>query len=556
MKRSLLLLGALFLLRCAAVGPPPGGPEDKTPPALLSTSPPSGTTGVEDGLTIELTFSERLHEETDGSAIRLAPSIQGPLDVSLNREVLSVSFPNELAENQTYILTLTRDLMDERKNRLDQTYQIAFSTGDEIAAGHISGTVYGTALGSSALVYLFQQGEVSDDSLLLRSPHYFTETDDSGRYAFDYLDEGRYIPVAHTGQSPPSPITPSRNPYGLTWEEFVTVNDSIHLVEDVNIILGREVGPFHVLSVEMDDAVSGSVGFSVPFDLADAPGTKMSFVHSELGTEVPVVHLFQYQDDRKALRFVADGLNAGEVYSISIEGLIDSINQMIEAVDRTIRVPETDLQPPAVHSPTPKVGISVNSGGPPLVLQFTKPVHLVGDSALVLTDTKTGIVNSVISLDLSRVEMTPEDGWTEGSAYQLKLFGAGIESGDGQTLVDSVLNFEIASGAPQGRGGLIGSVQGAYVAGTILTARPVEKDLKSVSVSVNSDGEFKINNLFEGNWMLSTFQDRDGNGRYSFGRLFPYSVAEPFTALNDTIEVRANWDIDGIVLTYPGENQP
>ena len=171
--------------------------------------------------------------------------------------------------------------------------------------------------------------------------------------------------------------------------------------------------------------------------------------------------------------------------------------------------PETDLHPPAVQSPTPNAGISVRSGGPPLILQFTKPVRLVGDSALVLTESNIGIVNSVISVDLSRVEVTPKNGWTEGSAYRLKLLGAGIESASGQTLADSVLNFEIASGTSKGRGGLMGSVQGAYIAGTILTARPVEKNLKSVSVSVNSDGEFKINNLFEGNWILDIFQDRD-----------------------------------------------
>ena len=538
------------------MAPPPGGPEDKTPPTLLSTSPPSGKTGVEDGLTIELTFSERLHEETDGSVIRLAPSIKGPLDVSHNREVLSVSFPNELAKDQTYILTLTRDLMDERKNRLDQTYQIAFSTGDKIAAGRISGTVYGTEAGSSALVYLFQQGEAPDDSLLLRSPHYFTETDDSGRYAFDYLDSSRYIPVAHTGGSPPSPIAPSRNSYGLTWEKFVTVNDSIQAVEDVNILLGREMGPFRVLSVEMDDAVSGTVGFSNTFDLVDAHSVTMSFIHSGSDTEVPVEHLFQYKDARKALRFIADGLNAGEAYSISIVGLKDSIKQIVEVLDRTIRVPETDLHPPAIHSPTPNTGISVRSGGPPLILQFTKPVRLIGDSTLVLTESNTGIVNSVISMDLSRVEVTPENGWDEGSVYRLKLLGAGIESANGQTLADSVLNFEITSGTYQGRGGLIGSVQGAYITRNIITARPVEKNLKAVSVLVNSDGEFRINNLFEGNWILNVFQDRDGNGRYSFGRLFPFSVSEPFTALKDTIEVRANWDIDGIVLTYPGGHQP
>ncbi len=540
-----------MLLRCAAVGPPPGGPEDKTPPSLVSTSPPSGTTGVEEGFTLELTFSERLHEETDGSALRIAPSIEEPLEVELDKERLIVGFPNALADDQTYILTLTRDLMDERRNRLDQTYQIAFSTGDVIAGSRIAGTVYGAAEGSSALVYLFREGESHDDSLLMRRPQYFTETDDSGRYAFDYLDAGRYTPVAHTGGTPPSPVAPSRNPYGLTWEKSILLNDSTQEVYNVNILLGREVGQFRVLSVELDDAVSGTVGLSNPFDLTDAPDVQMSFLHSESGGEMPASHLFQYEGERKALRFFAEGLTAGDVYSVSVSGLKDSVAQSLEAADRTIRVPETDPLPPSIHSPAPNQKITVEPGVTPMVLQFTKPIALVGDSAVVFTESDAGIVNSTISVEASTVEVSPENGWVEGVSYQLKLIGAGIESADGQAPADSVLHFEIMAGAVRGTGGLIGQLAGAYVRGSIVTARPIEKDLKSVSVSVNSGGEFKIEKLSEGKWILSAFQDADGNGRYSYGKLFPHSASEPFTTLNDTIEVRANWDIDGIVLTYP-----
>ena len=406
-------------MRCAAVGPPPGGPEDKTPPALVSISPPSGTTSVEGSFTFELTFSERLHEETNLSALRVSPAIQEPLDVRLNREVLSVTFPDELADGQTYILTVTRDLMDERKNRLDRTYQIAFSTGGEIASGTISGTIHSMETGSSALVYLFSRGESADDSLLLGSPHYYTETDDSGRYTFDYLDPGRYTPVAHKGGSPPSPISPSRNVYGLFWDESVVMDDSTLEVDDVNIFLGREVGPFRVLLVEMDDAVSGTVGFSNPFDLTDAPDTKMSFLHAESGTKMPVRHLFQLAGERKTFRFFSEGLKAGDNYAVSVTGLRDSLEQVLEQVNRNIRVPETDPLPPSIHFPQPNQKIRVEPKGPPLVLQFTKPIRLVdGDSTIVLTETSAGSVKTVLTVEESRIDVTPENGWSERSSYR------------------------------------------------------------------------------------------------------------------------------------------
>jgi hypothetical protein len=38
------------------------------------------------------------------------------------------------------------------------------------------------------------------------------------------------------------------------------------------------------------------------------------------------------------------------------------------------------------------------------------------------------------------------------------------------------------------------------------------------------------------------FQDTDSNKHYSHGSAFPHHVAEWFTVLPDTIEVRANWD--------------
>ena len=159
MRRSILLV--VLFLRCAVVSPPPGGPEDKTPPFLINVSPPSGTTGTEGGLILTLTFSERLHEQIDVRSIRLSPSTDEDLQIDQKKDILTVTLPKALKKEQTYILTITRDVMDERKNRLDKTYQLAFTTGNKIASGRISGTVY--ELGeTSELVYLFRHREVAN----------------------------------------------------------------------------------------------------------------------------------------------------------------------------------------------------------------------------------------------------------------------------------------------------------------------------------------------------------------------------------------------------------
>ena len=114
-----------------------------------------------------------------------------------------------------------------------------------------------------------------------------------------------------------------------------------------------------------------------------------------------------------------------------------------------------------------------------------------------------------------------------------------------------IVAFKIRTSRKIGKGGLSGKVAGKYTQATIVVAEMAEKRRKSSSISVNSDGYFEFPELLEGMWLLSSFQDRDGNGRYTTGRAVPFEPAEPFLVSPDTIEVRANWDTEGIQLYYP-----
>lgn len=555
MKRLSLLIIPFLILRCAAVGSPPGGPKDITAPSLVSVSPPSGTTEIKGGLTLELTFSERLHEETNANELRVSPSLVAPLDIKLNKEVMLVSFPSNLVSNQTYILTLTRELMDERKNRLDKTYQIALSTGKNIASGRISGTIHELKEKSSSLVYLFVQGEIPDDSLLLRAPQYYTETDDSGHYVFDYLAQGIYTTVAHTGGSPPAPVSSLRSVYGLYWKTSVALGKKNEIVENVDMLLGHEVPSFRVLSVAMDDSVSGTITFTNPFDLKALPEAKVDFVSAYTKASVGVTHLFQYPDSSKELRFFIEGLIGGESYFLKVAGLKDSVDQVLELVDRQVRVPKTDGFRLSINDPALNEITSIEPGPSPFNIQFTKPFSVISDSAIICWDKAGDTLNIAWKIEDTVLKIFPDGKWLEESSYELKLFGDKILSADGFSMSDSVLTLAISTGSLTGTGGLMGYVLGPYVEGSIVTAKSLEKKPEVFSVSVNLDGEFIMEQIPEGQWLLSAFQDIDSNGRYSYGKLYKHTASEPFTILTDTIQVRSNWDIDGIVLTYPGKSE-
>ncbi len=551
MKKLFLLILSLIIIRCAALGPPPGGPKDETPPTLVSVAPESGTTGIKGGIIVQLTFSERLSEETNFSAIRLSPIIGKPLDFTLNKEIISVGFPEKLDQDQTYILTLSRDLKDERENRLDKTYQIALTTGEEIANGRISGIVYNKKEETSAIVYLFAKKGNFNDSLLLGTPEYYTETDDSGRYVFDFLDQGQYITVAHTGVSPPAPISPLRSNYGLYWKPVVRVDENIKIINNVNMTLGKQISSFRLLSVKMDDRVSGTMVFTNSFDLSNLSNVEVKFYSNVSKLELEVSKLFQYSDKKKELRFFIEGLNPGESYSVSIAGIKDSIDQHLQEVKREVSVPEINDLDPSIYSTSANKMSIIKSGGYPFRIQFTKPVFILSDSVAVLTNDEGDTLKCNLQVDDSIMKIVPIGGWVESSSFTLKIFGNYIQSLDGYSIKDSIITYNFLTSSKIGFGGIIGKLNGSYIENSIVIARSLEKQTKSVSVSVNSNGEFKIENIREGKWLLSAFQDRDGNGRYTYGDIYNNIPSEPFTFLIDTVEVRANWDIDGLELTFP-----
>lgn len=540
----------LVLIGCAAIAPPPGGPKDETAPELASVEPPSGTTRIVAGLTIILTFSERLQETLPEKAVRIEPVLRDPPEVVVKNDKITVKLPDALADEQTYILTVTRAIEDEHNNRLDKTYQFAYSTGSSVSLGAISGTVYDME-GNSSLVYLYK-AEASIDSLFLEQPDYYTETDDSGHYSFAYLDERQYQLLAFEGGSPPAPLSPSRMPYGVHWKAPLYLTQKQNVLADIDVRVSREPKPFKVLAVSMESSRQGVLRFSNSFELKSGNSPTVEFSDTLRTVSVTSQNLFRPKQEDEVF-FYTDSLTAGNSYTISVSSLEDQFEQPLEPFDRIVQSPTADSLQPEIVVPEPGKTIEMDPGDSHLAIRFSTFMQTEGDSQFVSLEDGSG---DTIAVDVEWRHPTilsarPVTGWQAEKNYMMTLQGEKLRSVEGIALKDSIVAFKIRTSRKIGKGGLSGKVAGKYTQATIVVAEMAEKRRKSSSISVNSDGYFEFPELLEGMWLLSSFQDRDGNGRYTTGRAVPFEPAEPFLISPDTIEVRANWDTEGIQLYYP-----
>lgn len=548
-KHSFQLL--LFLLMgCAAVAPPPGGPVDKTSPSLVSVEPLSGTTHISGGLSVLLVFSERLDETSLDNGINLLPVMKTSVDLKIKKEMVTVKLPEDLASNQTYILTLTRDILDEHRNRLDRVYQLAFSTGDKISEGMISGRVYGSPEKSS-LVYLYQISEEIVDSLFLRQPDYVTETDDEGHYSFSYLDPGEYLVIAFTGGRSPFPVVPSRMPYGIHWKPSITIalSDTIH---NINMRIFKEIPPFKVVNIQMENHAQGLIRFTTPVSLSSQNMPIIQFSYETEFGEIPDI-IYQFKGNSEEIRFQVSNLIPGNKYTILVSDLRDSTDQELEPMSKEIQVPEMDSLRLSIIFPEIGKTVKLTEGFTPINVQFDG-VTLSSTDSVVATLEDTGGVELPLILEWenpTRLVLTPGLGWDPDVEYRMNLFANRLFSRDSIHMADTVFTYPIKIRLDRGDGGISGKVLGEYVLDSIVEAKPVENSIISYSVVVNSKSEFDFKKLPAGDWILSVFQDSDKNGRYTPGRAIPFVPSEPFLMSQDTIEVRTNWDVEGIELTYP-----
>ena len=161
--------------------------------------------------------------------------------------------------NQTYIISISRDLSDEHKVKLSQGIQVAFSTGPQIDQGLISGLV---DYEKDVSVNLWKiQNENDYLTFYERIPDYVIDASSEGLYEFKFLSQGQYRIAAVDRLVAGTPIIPDRFVYGLSWIPIIELGFQENM-RNVNMKIPKRLGGIKMINAESFQESWGRITFS------------------------------------------------------------------------------------------------------------------------------------------------------------------------------------------------------------------------------------------------------------------------------------------------------
>ena len=601
------VLACLGIAACATPIAPPGGPEDTTPPRLVESVPAADAVNV-DVREVVLTFSELLEASTARRAVSLAPEPETPPEIEVDRRRLIVRFREPLLDSTTYVLTLGTELSDNHRVRLARPIPFAFSTGPQLDTGRLSGIVRAPRSGEpqgDLAVFAYAAPDTLPDPRTA-APAYRTQTAADGTFELAYLRDVPFFVVvvddanrnrrADPGERfavPPDPRvrpTLAADSLGQTPARFGLRNPAP---------LDTAASPLDTLA--MPDAPTAPDSLTLPDSLAvpdlfgaeeesapdGAASAALPFWTTTLDTIPPAPRSARALTARRvAVRFdesvvlasgargwtVADSASGAALPVQAAYRLPDSPQQIVLALDGET----TPAQRYLVRLDGPAVTDSAGNAAAPFERAFT-PSSTADTLALrVAAFLPEPVADGFLPVDVRpgiRFSLPPP-----GTAYTATdTLGAALPlafvTDDGVTfrldaapaqpvrlvaaLRDTVLERTFRPAPEAQRGALLGAVQvdstalvpGAQVGVEVWPAGASEP----IRAHIEPGGRFSFGALPEGDYRLRFWLDVDGDGRWSGGRLVPYTPAEPLLVLREPERVRARWDTEIEDLSIEGD---
>jgi len=540
LNQILSITALIIVYSCAAIQGPSGGPKDETPPELVQTIPSGGSIHFK-GEQVELIFSEFIDANSIEKAIHVLPILpEAPKIIYKGRRVF-VEFPDTLIENQTYIISIGRTLKDEHNVALAQGIQVAFSTGDEIDKGEISGTV---VYDKPSSVHLWKiQHEKDLTEFYQRIPDYVLDTSDSGKYKFQYLSDGNYRLAAVDRSTSGSPISLDRMVYGLSWNPLIQIGNSKEITGQ-NIRVPNNMGGIKMNQAEWKTGNWSTISFSdniIEWETA----LKIHAIYEDSSIHQPSQFLNILDGTKLHLTF--SDLDKSQYVTILTNGIMQGEETIIDSGLIKLRVDTTiDTTNLSVNAPTKNFVLSIEEDNIiPLEIVFSNLINTEkSHNSFVLMQDSISIPFKSAWITPLHSTITPLENWEPRTFYKILLFRDEIYPIFGQTLKDSIKTISFKTSDFKGYGRFIGASSEKLSSKTIAEIASMEKEPSVFRSVVNLDGNFDINRVPEGDYSLSFFQDLDGNDRYSYGRVDPYKPSEWFYTYPDTVSIRTNWDIE------------
>lgn len=556
---GLFLIGALT--GCAQQVAPSGGPPDQNPPRILTVTPEKNATNVPRDQNVVFAFSESMDHKSLERAIFLTPDPGRDVKYKWKGDKLYIEFPDSLAENRTYVITLGTALKDAHGNPLDQSYTLAFSTGDEISNGQISGTVYDkkSVQGMLLWAYILEQSREIDPTK--RAGDYATQTDGRGNYKLTNLSEGTYRLFAIRDSDNNRFYEPGVDDIGVTSSDIELSAEQLS-ASDVNFRMAARdtLGPA-LISAAAVDQHHVKLKFDEPLREAgaDSLSNYLITVKEKSSRDTLGIRLAYFnQPDSVGIALVTDAQSPKVDYEVEVRNLTDrSGNPIDPKFNRAEFVGSalSDSLRPTIVKTVPADSSSAVMRNSPIELYFSEAMNRASfeNHFEVSSPSEPAVTGSLIWETPAFVRFVPGATLQSRTNYLVTVQLDSVFDLFGNAAGDSTFKLHFTTLNVDTLSSISGTVvdpdptgQGAIY----LQASQTQKDGQKYQVEIQAPGPYLFSDILPGLYLIKGFRDRDGNGAYSFGSAFPFVPAERFVVYPDSIKVRSRWPNEGNDITF------
>lgn len=562
MRSGLIFLTAVLLAGCAGQRAPEGGPIDTDPPSVISTIPPNYTTRFS-GQSITIEFSEYVDHPAVEGAFFISPSL-GPLVFDWSGREVEVGFSEKLRRNTTYVVTIGTDVSDlNNRNKMAQAYTLAFSTGEDIDHGAIEGRVYtrqpaDSPQGVTIAAYLLN--DINADTLDPRNarPDYVTQTGKNGEFFLRHLRFGSYRVIALRDEFKNLLYDPETDDYGIASGDInLTPHDTLR--SNVWMRLVREdTSALRLLKVTTQNQHVLRAEFSAPIVPGNISVGWFRVIDTVARRPLAVIATSPVFPQLTNLIIVTDTQKSEVPYRLEVDSIRSQAGLGMNPLARSLGFAGSatpDTLGPMVVSCT----AGDTSRG--IALDATISVHLsvpvektAAEKAITIVDSGRVPVRFRFRwLSAASLQLKPEEPMIDKMRYSVRIRPAVMKDLQGKAGKDSLRVFRFQTIDRD----LFSTVEGAVrESGSIDVGGPIyvmardaaAKDAKEYEVRLERAGAFTLKDIPEGKYLLRAYRDRNGNGQFDPGRVFPYKPSERFAQYADTLKVRARWPLEGVVI--------
>jgi len=534
-----------------------------TPPQILEVLPANNSLNVDLSSRITITFSKPMNKEKTEQSIFITPVPESPFKFKWKKNSLILEPSKPLEKDRTYVINIGTNAQDMHNNKLEKSYSFAFSTGQKLDSGSISGRAFFQSKAEKGVsIWTYPLSKNKDTNPKVDKPEYATLSGQNGEYTLSYLAKDVYRLFAVKDLNNDLLWEPDKEPLGVTTKDLNLTQDSLSFFNiDFELVLRDTTAPQLVgcqsldkknVRLEFDEPMSArglyeKENYRILSDSIPGESLKVELAYTR-GDEYQRVYLVTDEMSKRKYRVIVQNLT--DLYGNKLDQKFNEwVFEGTESVDKS---------PLKIVSTSPQNGDVNVLLDTPVKLFFEKPPETTSvEKGFLLADTTGQKVEGNLQWKTPTCLFFASSKLLQGKMkYQLTLekiadlWGNPFVAFDLEA--DTSFKLVFSTVDPDTLSSLSGRVENlSQSKGEILIdLKKLEKPELSYEKRLKEPGDFKFESVFPGKYNLKAYLDLNGNGILDLGKPLPFEPAEPEIFYPDTLNLRPRWETEGVILRF------